>query len=222
VSRFNLNNFSGRLKAWLDFIFVDHAFLRIFWFNAHWLGRDLLRINQPWPYQLKWWRRHYGIRTVVNLRGTPDAGHYLLEREACEKLGLNMVDFTVFSREAPSREVVLGAKRLFDEIEYPALMHCKSGADRAGVMSVLYAHFRLGLPMKEALRQLSLRYGHMRMGSTGVLDFAIERYVREADATGQSIEDWVSRPEYDTVALKREFQSNWLGRLLTDRLLRRE
>ena len=49
---------------------------------------------------------------------------------------------------------MLGAKRLFDEIEYPAMMHCKSGADRAGVMSVLYMHFRQKKPISEALRQL--------------------------------------------------------------------
>ena len=28
--------------------------------------------------------------------------------------------------------------RIFDEIEYPVLLHCKSGADRAGFMSTLY------------------------------------------------------------------------------------
>ena len=70
-----------------------------------------------------------------------------------------MVDFTITSREVPSRERVLGARDLFASIEYPALMHCKSGADRAGIMSVFYAHFRLGLPIRERQRPLAVAGG---------------------------------------------------------------
>ena len=32
------------------------------------------------------------------------------------------------------------------------LMHCKSGADRAGLMSVLYRHLHEGVPIEEAKR----------------------------------------------------------------------
>ena len=101
-------------------------------------------------------------------------------------------------------------------------MHCKSGADRVGVMSVLYAHFRLGLQMREAARQLSFRYGHIRHGDTGVLDYVFERYLEEADRTGESFEAWVSRPDYDRAKVKAAFSANWWGRVLTERLLRRE
>ena len=38
------------------------------------------------------------------------------------------------------------ARELFRTIEYPVLIHCKSGADRAGMMAVLYRHFHLGEP----------------------------------------------------------------------------
>jgi protein tyrosine/serine phosphatase len=219
--RFDLSTFWGRVKAYLDFIFTDHAFLRITWHNAHWISPEMLRINQPWPYQLKRWKRR-GIKTVLNLRGTPDAGHFVLEEEACRKLGLKLVNFTVYSREAPSRDVVLEAKRLFDTLEYPVLMHCKSGADRAGIMSVLYAHFRLGQPFIEARKQLSWKYGHARAGLTGVLDYALERYIAEADAEGHTYESWVSRPEYDHKAIKAEFKAGWWGSLLTEKILRRE
>lgn len=221
MSRFDLSTFGGRLRAYLDFIFKDHAFLRLTWRNAHWISPEMLRINQPWPFQLKHWQKR-GIRTVLNLRGTPDAGHYVLEEEACRRLGLKLVNFTVWSREIPSREIVLGAKALFDTLEYPVLMHCKSGADRAGIMSVLYCHFRQGLPMKAAAGQLAWKYGHARAGLTGVLDFAIERYLAEADASGLSYEQYVSQPDYDHSALKAEFRANWWGTLLTEKILRRE
>jgi protein tyrosine/serine phosphatase len=114
-----------------------------------------------------------GIKTIINLRGGFDASFYALEKDACERLGLTLVDFTVTSREVPSRARVLGAKEMFETIEYPALMHCKSGADRAGIMSVLYSHFRLGQPIREAMKQLSLRYLHVKAGKTGVLDYTV-------------------------------------------------
>jgi protein tyrosine/serine phosphatase len=219
LARFDLSRPAGRLAAYLDFVFGDHAFLRLGFENAHWISPELVRANQPWPFQLAWWKAR-GIRTVINLRGESDAGHYVLEEEACRRLGLKLVPFKVFSREAPAREIVLGAKRLFDEVEYPALMHCKSGADRAGVMSVLYAHFRLRLPIREAARQLSLRYGHFKQGQTGVIDHAFARYLAEAD--GVPFDAWVERPDYDHAALKRDFKAGRLGSLLTEKLLRRE
>ena len=218
---FDLSTAFGRLRAYWSFFWDDHAYFRLLSQNAHWLGPQIARANQPWPFQLKAWKRR-GIRTVLTLRDQPQKAHHVLEADACERLGLKLVNFVVASREAPTREQVLGAKALFETIEYPCLMHCKSGADRAGVMSVLYAHFRLGLPIREAARQLSLRFGHIRQGETGVLDYVFERYLEEAAATGISFESWVARPEYDAKRVKADFTAQWWGTLLADRLLRRE
>ncbi len=133
-----------------------------------------------------------------------------------------MVDFVVTSREVPSRARVLGARQMFETIEYPALIHCKSGADRAGIMSVLYAHFRLGQPIREALAQLSPKYLHVRQGLTGVLDYVFERYLSEGEPRGQSFVQWVESDAYDPVAIKKDFRAQWWGTLLTEKLARRE
>ena len=101
-------------------------------------------------------------------------------------------------------------------------MHCKSGADRAGIMSVFYCHFRLGQPIRQAMQQLSLRYLHVRQGKTGVLDYVFERYVAEAEPQGMSFIDWVMSPAYDPAAIKADFRAQWIGTLLTEKLLRRE
>lgn len=224
VSRsFDLSRPSGRLAAYGDMLWNDHAYLRLGFSNAHWIGPDMVRTNQPWPFQLGWWRNQ-GVQTVINLRGGGyETGFYVLEREACARLGLELVNFNVSSREAPSRDQVHGAKTLFERVRYPALMHCKSGADRGGVMSVLYAHLHLGQPLREALkRELGLRTLHVKQGKTGVIDYAFERYLAEGEPAGLSLLEWVDRPEYDPAAIKRDFQANWWGTLLTDRLLRRE
>jgi protein tyrosine/serine phosphatase len=221
LTRFDLSSPWGRLTAYASFLWDDHAWIRLGFQNAHWLSDELVRTNQPWPFQLKWWRDH-GVRTVLNLRGEPEAAHHVLEADACGRLGLTLVDLLLYSRTAPSREQVLRARDVLETIEYPCLMHCKSGADRAGVMSVLYAHFRLGQPIREALSQLSGRYGHIRHGATGVIDYAFERYLEEGEPQGLSFIDWVSRPEYDHEAITSQFQAQWWGKLLTDKLLRRE
>jgi len=219
--RFDLSTGWGRFRAYWHSIWGDHAFLRVGFSNAHWIGPDMVRAAQPWPFQLRWWKRD-GIRTIINLRGGFDTGFYVLEREACERLGLKMVDFTITSREVPRRETVLGARDLFASIEYPALMHCKSGADRAGIMSVFYRHFHLGHPIREAVKELGLRTLHVKQGKTGVLDYVFERYLAEAEPKGISFIDWIQSDAYDRAKIKADFHASWWGTLLTDRLLRRE
>ena len=221
MAGFDLSTPGGRVRTYLDYLWNDHAYLRLGFQNAHWISDELVRTNQPWPHQLAYWKRQ-GVKTIINLRGGFDASFHALEKDACERLGLTMVDFTITSREVPSRARVLGAKALFETIQYPALMHCKSGADRAGIMSVFYMHFRQGKPIREALDQLHLRYLHMRAGKTGVLDYTFERYLAEAEPQGIDFLDWVNSEAYDPAGIKADFRAQWWGNMFTEGLLKRE
>jgi protein tyrosine/serine phosphatase len=221
LAQFDLSTPEGRKRARRDYMWNDHAFLRLRFQNAHWISEELVRTNQPSPEQLAGWKAR-GIKTIINLRGGFDGSFHVLEKEACEQLGLTLVDFTITSREVPSRARVLGARDLFQSIEYPALMHCKSGADRAGIMSVFYMHFRKGKTIAEALDQLHLRYLHVKAGKTGVLDYTFERYLAEGEPAGLSFVEWVESPAYDPDAIKADFRSQWWGTLFTERLLKRE
>jgi protein tyrosine/serine phosphatase len=205
----------------LNYLWHDHAYLRLGFSNAHWMSQELVRANQPWPFQLKAWRAR-GIRTIINLRGGFGASFYALEKAACAELGLTLVNFTIASRDVPTKAQVRGAKALFETVEYPALMHCKSGADRAGIMAVFYRHFREGRPIAEAMAELSPRFLHVKAGLTGVLDYIFERYLIEGEPKGLSFLDWVESAAYDPAAIKADFRAGWWGSLLSDRLLRRE
>ncbi len=218
---FDLSTPFGRLKTTLNYLWKDHAYLRLGFQNAHWISPEMARCNQPWPFQLAGWKRR-GIKTVINLRGGLGNSSYALEKDACERLGLTLINLDCNSREAPKRKTVLEARDLFERIEYPAVMHCKSGADRAGVMAVLYAHFRLGQPIREAMSQLSGRYLHVKAGKTGVIDYSFERYLAEGEPAGLSYIDWVMSDAYDPAKLKADFHAQWWATLLTDKLLRRE
>ncbi len=220
ASSFALDTTSGRLRAWADALFVDHAVLRLGWRNRGVVeaGR-LYRSNQPLPFQLALEARR-GIRTVLNLRGQRDCGSDVLAREACARLGLTMIDAPFESRCAPHKDRILRLAGLFETIAYPALIHCKSGADRAGLVAAVYLLLR-GRPVEEAARQLSWRYGHVAAGRTGILDAFLDRYAAAHAASGIGFLDWV-RGAYDEQALRADFRAGRLGTFITDRLLRRE
>lgn len=217
----DLKTASGRKRARRELVWGDHGFLRVKFRNLHQISDEMFRANQPSPEQIARYAKELGLKTILNLRGNSPKGYYLLEKEACERHGIALVDFQMFSREIPKPEAVLEAKQLFDSIAYPALMHCKSGADRAGIMSVLYQHFRKGQPIEQALEQLSRKYLHVRHGKTGVLDFFFETYLREGKRDGLSFLQWVERG-YDPAELKRRFLSGRKSKLDLDQLLRRE
>ena len=212
---------SGRFRAYWSYFWGDHAFLRTAFANAHWIGPGMVRTNQPSPGQLAYWQRQ-GIKTVINLRGSRNLAFYWLERDACQRLGLRLINAPLDSRDAPQAERVRRAQALFQQIEYPVLIHCKSGADRAGLMAVLYRHLHLGEPVSACLNELSKRTLHCREGLTGVLDYTLELYVREGEPKGLSLLEWMDQPGYDSEAIREEFRSQWWGRVLVDRILMRE
>jgi len=183
---------------------LDHGVFRLAYLNRHRLGGHAWRSGQPAPHNIDEFAR-CGLRTIVNLRGQRFCGSYLLEKTSCERTGITLIDFKLRSRCAPTREQLRGAAELFDKVEYPMLIHCKSGADRAGLMSALYLHLKEDVPMARAKRQLSLRYGHSRLGASGVLDLFFDHYVEDNRRRPMAFLDWVDKV-YDPEELTRAFQ----------------
>jgi protein tyrosine/serine phosphatase len=205
---------------YVDMLFFDHLIVRLVFPNRHRLSEEAWRAAQPLPHQIADYARR-GIRTVVNLRGQFDTQSYAFEKAACERAGLNLVDFTIKSRDAPSRADISGARELFGRLEYPILMHCKSGADRVGLMSALYLIVRRGATVKEAKSALSLRYGHIRQADTGVLDYFFERYLQDTAQSQMPFFEWVETV-YDAAEVKKSFRAKGWANRITDAILHRE
>lgn len=215
-----LSDGPSRRAAWRDSLFVDHAIFRLVWTNfAAVVPGKAYRINHPAPFRLARVARRFGIRTLVNLRGHRKCGSDALSREKAPAIGLQHVDMAFESRGAPHRDRILRFAGLYREFQFPILMHCKSGADRAGLASGLVVLFEGGTAT-EALKQLSWRFGHFRRSRTGILDAFFLRYRAEAEGRIAFL-DWVEH-EYDEAALKRDFVANKLSSFLTDKVLRRE
>jgi protein tyrosine phosphatase (PTP) superfamily phosphohydrolase (DUF442 family) len=203
-----------------DLIFLDHGILRLVYPNRHRLSVAGWRSAQPAPHDIRVLTAR-GLRTVVNLRGVRDCGSYRLERQACQRHGVRLIDFAVGSREAPPARIFHEAKALFDSIEYPMLLHCKSGADRVGLMSTLYMILKEGMPVAEARRQLSLRFGHIRQADTGVLGTVFDSYLTHNSREPVSFLEWVDR-HYDDKAIGRRFRANSWANLVVNKVMRRE
>ncbi|CAN8142347.1 hypothetical protein THIOSC15_3520001 [uncultured Thiomicrorhabdus sp.] len=126
------------------------------------------------------------------------------------------------SRQLPTVAGVLKAKQLLQSIEYPILIHCKSGADRAGMMSVFYKHFVEGEPINEALAQLSMKYGHFRWADTGKLDFFFDDFLSFSKANPTvSFEEWLTE-HYDREALDKKFKAEGWANIVVNKILHRE
>jgi len=119
---------SRRLQAWFDLLVFDHGFIRLAYSNRHRVSAELWRSGQPAPWDLRRLKTK-GLRTVINLRRGRALGMWLLEREACEQLGLTLIELDIRGREVPSRDALLRLFDVLEAVEYPALIHCKSGAD---------------------------------------------------------------------------------------------
>ena len=218
---FKLDTRWGRLKAWLSMHLVDHGFIRSMYNNFYSLSDSMHRSSQPSPAQIQEYHTEFGLKTILNLRGENPYGSYFLEAEVCEKLGIKLQTFRLFSRQPPTAQEIHALKEVFHTLEYPALMHCKSGADRAGMGAALYRILHLGHDVDVALAELNWRYGHFRKSEAGVLDFFLETYLARNARSPIAFLEWVDT-EYDIASLRATYEKSGWASLVSDRLLQRE
>ena len=204
---------------WAELIFKDHGFLRLYWHNEHEIAPGMWRCNQPSPGRIRI-AADRGIKTIIKLRGPRADGGWRLEAEACATYGLTLMDFTARSRAAPDKQMLHAAEALFTEMKLPAMMHCKSGADRAGLMAALYLLIVEKRPAREAAKQLAWKYGHVKQAKTGLLDAFFAAYFPYEDR-GMAFFDWVDEI-YDPDAITRDFKAKGWAVRLTDSILHRE
>ena len=201
---------AGRRLAWIDSMLVDHGALRLVWTNAGAVmpGR-LYRCNHPTPGRLSAMVRHWGIRSVLNLRGATGNGSDALSRERAARLGLDFIDLPLSSGRPPPRDRLLALVEALQTMREPGLVHCKSGADRAGFAAAVFLLLQ-GATVTEAMGQLSWRWGHLRRSRAGVLDAVLLAYAREGKGR-VSFGAWV-RDAYDAEAIGAESVRDDWGR----------
>jgi protein tyrosine phosphatase (PTP) superfamily phosphohydrolase (DUF442 family) len=208
------------MRPSLASLFSDHAILRLGWRNwAAVIPGRVFRSNHPTPGQLARAVSRFGLRSIVNLRGTAPNPSTSQSAEAAARLGVDHIYMAFESRGAPHRVRILRFHELYRTMNFPILLHCKSGADRAGLAAGLVVLFEGGTAAAAA-RQLSWRHLHVALAPTGILDAFFRLYAAEAEGRKPFL-DWV-REDYDEAELRRRFRPWRLGAFLTDTVLRRE
>ncbi len=195
----------NRRKAQIYMLWFDHEVLRKRWTNLHQIAPGVFRSNQPTFERLEAIKKR-GICDIVNLRGKSEAAHYLIEKERCQALGLQMHNISLQARRAPEKQHLQKLIRLFQQLDKPFLMHCKSGSDRAGLASVIYILTQTGESIAAAKPMLSFRFLHLKLTKTGVLDYLLREYERAFDLSGMRFENWLET-DYDPDAINKKWAS---------------
>jgi protein tyrosine/serine phosphatase len=135
------------------------------------------RCSQPSPARLESLIKAYGIRTVVNLRGSCDPyPWYMDECRVTARLDVEQEDICFSAGRLPAVHEVRRLIDALDHCAYPILFHCQHGADRTGLSSALVLMLYTDFPYAEARRQLGLRYGHVAFGRPANLDWFFDLY----------------------------------------------
>ena len=123
----------------------------------------LYRSGQPRGIGLAW-VKHYGIRTLINLR-SPDSDGTPEEKEFAAENGLNFHNFPIGSSHDEIEETVERFLAIADDkSNWPILVHCSRGKERSGVLSAIYRIEYERWSNEQALQEtynLGLEEGHM-------------------------------------------------------------
>ena len=195
----------ARRRAYWHFHFLDHGVLRRFWTNMAEIAPGVWRSNQPSPARLRKLKKA-GFHTVFNLRGANPNSPYLFEKETCDEIDLILISHSLTARSMVEPAILLTLLDKFETIERPFVMHCKSGADRAGLASALYLLHILGRPIAEAKKQLSFRFLHLKSFQTGILDHILEAYEADTRTQPMAIREWIET-RYNPHELTLEFNA---------------
>ncbi len=173
-------------NAWFD-----HALIRTFWTNQSEIAPGVIRSNHPTKRRLRR-LRDGGLRSVLSLRGSDPSAHNATERIWCEELGLTLHAVAMNDRRAPAAETLIEVIETFRRVERPFLIHCKSGADRAGLVSAMYLMTVENVPVAEARRMLSWRHLHVAGSRAGVLGGVLDAYEVAGAEAAMPFERWVA------------------------------
>lgn len=122
------------------------------------------RSAQLTPVEMKEMIERYGIKTVVSLRGAPRNSFWVPGQVALlEKMGVAFKAVWWTTDNTPDKDQLLSYLEILRTAEYPILVHCRTGADRTGEATAIYAMDYMNEAREEAIDDhLSFKYWHIR------------------------------------------------------------
>ena len=149
--------------------------------------------------------RRYGIKAIINLRGSnPGQGWYEREVADAKALGIHHIDFRMSAKRQLSREQAEELIALMAQAPKPLLIHCASGADRTGLAAALYVAAIAKAGHEKAQAQLSPFFGHLSLPFLPgyAMDRTWEEFTQLLNKVGHEARPAPATPGGDTTDLQ--------------------
>lgn len=133
--------------------FIDDRFYAV-------VEGEIYRSAQPSEDTLVHIINHKKIKTIINLRsGENESRWFLREKEIAERNNISLYNYHLQAHELPEYRMLYAIVETLIKAERPILIHCRKGADRAGLISAIALSMVRDPPLSVLKEQFSWKYG---------------------------------------------------------------
>lgn len=145
--------------------------------NFHKVDNDVYRSAQLFSFNMPYYTKENGIKSILNLRGKNDEEWYNEEIRFAQENNLTHYNYGIPDRRVISIKQMNDIVEIIKKAPKPILIHCKMGADRTSLAVALYLYAIK--KDKNPYREISLLYGHFPwLGSkTKAMDRSFEVFI---------------------------------------------
>ena len=65
------------------------------------------------------WQKQKGIQSIINFRGESNQGAFLIEKNMCKELGVELINIKLYSSKLPEKEKIFEINEVFKNIQKP-------------------------------------------------------------------------------------------------------
>ncbi len=169
------------LKRWLWALVIALVIVGAFRYSVFRISKNFHEVDpgkfyrsaQLTPEELQEAIDKHGIKTVISLRGAPEHAYwYQPQKELLEKNGVAFKALWWTAEFFPPKEDLVAYLDILKNADYPILIHCRTGADRTGVATAIYAMDHMKESPSDVIQHhLNFKYWHVQRFKPAMAEF---------------------------------------------------